>query len=174
MVMNSNSARVGMAQVKDTAAINEMLAETRSLFPRNLKLAWTVKPESLSGNDGEKVEVLDLVALKMSRDNKCALGGEVITDARQDYGQGNQVEVTIQMNAKGANIWKKFTGYNIGRQIAIVIDDAVYSYPIVNGEIPNGRCSISGGGMTIEEAQKLAFLLKVGCLPIKVDVLEIR
>ena len=172
MVMNGNTARVGMAQVKDTAAINQMLAETRSLFPRNLKLAWTVKPESLSGNDGEKVEVLDLVALKMSRDNKCALGGEVITDARQDYGQGNQVEVTIQMNPEGAKAWKRLTGENIGKQIAIVLDDYVYSYPVVNGEIPNGRSSISGGGMTIEEAQDLANILKAGKLPAPARILE--
>ena len=172
--VNDGSARVGIAQVKDTAAINQMLAETKNLFPRRLKLAWTVRPETFPGENGESIEVLDLVAMRLSHDNKCALGGEVITDARQDYGQGNQVEVTIQMNADGTNKWRKFTGDNIGRQIAIVIDDAVYSYPVVNGEIPNGRCSISGGGMTIEEAQKLAFLLKVGRLPIKVDVLEIR
>ena len=172
MVMNSNSARVGMAQVKDTAAINQMLAETKSLFPRNLKLAWTVKPETLSGNDGESVEVLDLVALKMSRDNTCALGGEVITDARQDYGQGNQVEVTIQMNPEGAKAWKRLTGENIGKQIAIVLDDYVYSYPVVNGEIPNGRSSISGGGMTIEEAQDLANILKAGKLPAPARILE--
>ena len=172
MVMNSNSARVGMAQVKDTAAINQMLAETRNLFPRNLKLAWTVKPEVLKGNDGESVEVLDLVALKMSRDNTCALGGEVITDARQDYGQGNQVEVTIQMNPEGAKAWKRLTGENIGKQIAIVLDDYVYSYPVVNGEIPNGRSSISGGGMTIEEAQDLANILKAGKLPAPARILE--
>ena len=172
MVMNSNSARVGMAQVKDTAAINQMLAETRSLFPHNLKLAWTVKPETLSGANGESVEVLDLVALKMSRDNNCALGGEVITDARQDYGQGNQVEVTIQMNPEGAKAWKRLTGENIGKQIAIVLDDYVYSYPVVNGEIPNGRSSISGGGMTIEEAQDLANILKAGKLPAPARILE--
>ena len=172
MVMNSNTARVGMAQVKDTAAINQMLAESRSLFPRNLKLAWTVTPEVLNGNDGESVEVLDLVALKMSRDNTCALGGEVITDARQDYGQGNQVEVTIQMNPEGAKAWKRLTGENIGKQIAIVLDDYVYSYPVVNGEIPNGRSSISGGGMTIEEAQDLANILKAGKLPAPARILE--
>ena len=172
MVMNSNSARVGMAQVKDTAAINQMLAETKSLFPRNLKLAWTVKPESYDGQNGEKVEMLDLVALKMSRDNNCALGGEVITDARQDYGQSNQVEVTIQMNPEGAKAWKRLTGENIGKQIAIVLDDYVYSYPVVNGEIPNGRSSISGGGMTIEEAQDLANILKAGKLPAPARILE--
>ncbi|MBO4328007.1 MAG: protein translocase subunit SecDF, partial [Bacteroidales bacterium] len=94
----AETARVGIAQVKDTANINRMLAETANLFPRNMKLAWTVKPESYGG----ETEFLELVALKMSRDNKCALGGEVITDARQDYGQSNQVEVTIQMNSEGA------------------------------------------------------------------------
>ena len=167
-----SSARVGMAQVKDTADINQMLAETKGIFPRNLKLAWSVKPESYDGQNGEKVEMLDLVALKMSRDNKCALGGEVITDARQDYGQGNQVEVTIQMNPEGAKAWKRLTGENVGKQIAIVLDDYVYSFPVVNGEIPNGRSSISGGGMTIEEAQDLANILKAGKLPAPARILE--
>ncbi len=170
--INGASARVGIAQVKDTAAINQMLAETKSVFPRNLKLAWTVKPETFPGENGENVEVLDLVALKMSRDNKCALGGEVITDARQDYGQGNQVEVTIQMNPEGAKAWKRLTGENVGKQIAIVLDNYVYSYPVVNGEIPNGRSSISGGGMTIEEAQDLANILKAGKLPAPARILE--
>ncbi len=170
--INGASARVGIAQVKDTAAINQMLAETKSIFPRNLKLAWTVKPETYPGENGENIEVLDLVALKMSRDNKCALGGEVITDARQDYGQGNQVEVTIQMNPEGAKAWKRLTGENVGKQIAIVLDDYVYSYPVVNGEIPNGRSSISGGGMTIEEAQDLANILKAGKLPAPARILE--
>ncbi len=167
-----SSARVGMAQVKDTADINQMLAEAKGIFPRNLKLAWSVKPETYDGQNGEKVEMLDLVALKMSRDNKCALGGEVITDARQDYGQGNQVEVTIQMNPEGAKAWKRLTGENVGKQIAIVLDDYVYSYPVVNGEIPNGRSSISGGGMTIEEAQDLANILKAGKLPAPARILE--
>ena len=170
--VNGASARVGIAQVKDTAAINQMLAECKNMFPRQLKLAWTVKPETITGEDGESFEVLDLVALKMSRDNTCALGGEVITDARQDYGQGNQVEVTIQMNPEGANKWKNLTRDNVGKQIAIVLDDLVYSYPVVNGEIPNGRSSISGGGMTIEEAQDLANILKAGKLPAPARILE--
>jgi SecD/SecF fusion protein len=167
-VVAGETARVGIAQVKDTAVINQMLAETKSIFPRNLKFAWTVKPEITQG----EMQFLELVALKMSRDNKCALGGEVITDARQDYGQNNQVEVTIQMNAEGAKAWKRLTGENIGKQIAIVLDDYVYSYPVVNGEIPNGRSSISGGGMTIEEAQDLANILKAGKLPAPARILE--
>ena len=164
----AETARVGIAQVKDTANINRMLAETANLFPRNMKLAWTVKPE----NYGGETEFLELVALKMSRDNKCALGGEVITDARQDYGQSNQVEVTLQMNSEGAKAWKRLTGENIGRQIAIVLDDYVYSYPVVNQEIAGGRSQISGGGMTIEEAQDLANILKAGKLPAPARILE--
>ena len=164
----AQTARVGIAQVKDTANINRMLAETANIFPRTMKLAWSVKPESYGG----ETEFLELVALKMSRDNKCALGGEVITDARQDYGQNNQVEVTLQMNSEGAKAWKRLTGENIGKQIAIVLDNYVYSYPVVNDEIPNGRSSISGGGMTIEEAQDLANILKAGKLPAPARILE--
>ena len=164
----AETARVGFAQVKDTAAINRMLEETANIFPRTLKFAWTVKPETYSG----ETEFLELVALKMSRDNKCALGGEVITDARQDYGQNNQVEVTLQMNSEGAKAWKRLTGENIGKQVAIVLDNYVYSYPVVNDEIPNGRSSISGGGMSIEEAQDLANILKAGKLPAPARILE--
>ena len=162
------TARMGMAQVKDTAVINQMLAETKGIFPRDMKLVWSVKPDVMS--DGK--EYLDLVALKASRDNKCALDGGVIIDARQDYGQQNKVEVTIQMNRDGAKKWKQLTGDNINRQIAIVLDDYVYSSPVVNDEIPNGRSSISGGSMTIEEAQDLANILKAGKLPASARILE--
>ena len=167
-IVAGETARVGIAQVKDTANINRMLAETRNLFPRNLKFAWTVKPEITQG----EMEFLELVALKASRDNKCALGGEVITDARQDFGQNNQVEVTIQMNSEGAKAWQRLTGENIGKQVAIVLDDYVYSYPVVNQEISGGRSQISGGGMTIEEAQDLANILKAGKLPAPARILE--
>lgn len=165
---DGQTARVGIAQVKDTATINSMLKETRSLFPRTVRFAWSVKPERT--DDGK--EFLDLVALKMSRDNKAALGGEVIVDAKQDYTQNNQVEVAIQMNSEGAKAWKRLTGENIGRQVAIVLDNYVYSYPVVNDEIPNGRSSISGGAMTINEAQDLANILKAGKLPAPARILE--
>ena len=169
-IVAGETARVGIAQVKDTATINRMLAEVRSknIFPRNLKFAWTVKPEITQG----EMEFLELVALKASRDNKCALGGEVITDARQDFGQNNQVEVTIQMNSEGAKAWQRLTGENIGKQVAIVLDDYVYSFPVVNQEIAGGRSQISGGGMTIEEAQDLANILKAGKLPAPARILE--
>lgn len=161
------TARVGMAMVKDTANINRMLKQVASVFPRNLKFAWCVKPNIING-----VELIDLVALKANRDNKCSLGGEVVTEARQDYDQNGRVEVTIQMNSEGAKAWKRLTGDNIGRQVAIVLDNYVYSYPVVNDEIPGGRSQISGGDMTVEEAQDLANILKAGKLPAPARILE--
>ena len=164
----AQTARVGMALVKDTANINRMLKQVKNVFPRNLRFAWCVKPNTM----GDGVEYIDLVALKTSRDNKAALGGEVIVDARQDYDQNGRVEVTIQMNSEGAKAWKRLTGESIGRQVAIVLDNYVYSYPVVNDEIPSGRSSISGGDMTLEEAQDLANILKAGKLPAPARILE--
>ena len=165
----AQTARVGMALVKDTANINRMLKQVKNIFPRDVRFAWCVKPNVSA--DGSQ-EYIDLVALKTSRDNKAALGGEVIVDARQDYDQNGRVEVTIQMNSEGAKAWKRLTGENIGRQVAIVLDNYVYSYPVVNDEIPSGRSSISGGDMTVEEAQDLANILKAGKLPAPARILE--
>ena len=165
----AQTARVGMALVKDTANINRMLRQVKNVFPRNVKFVWSVKPE-VDENTG--IEYLELVALKASRDNQAALGGEVIVDARQDYDPNGRVEVTIQMNSEGAKAWKRLTGENIGRQVAIVLDDYVYSYPVVNDEIPSGRSSISGGDMSVEEAQDLANILKAGKLPAPARILE--
>lgn len=154
------TAMVGRAFIKDTARVNYMLRLVRNMFPRDMKLAWTVKPRD------EEKDILELVALKVtSRDGSPALGGDVITQARQDYDQNGRVEVSMSMNSEGARIWKRLTGDNIGKQIAIVLDGYVYSYPNVNGEIPNGMSSITGGNMTVEEAQDLGNILKAGKLP---------
>jgi SecD/SecF fusion protein len=161
------SATVGFAAIKDTATVNALLNRVNSVFPRNLKLAWTVKPRE------EKSDVLELVALKVtSRDGSSALGGEVIVDARQDYDQNGKPEVSLNMNSEGARVWKRLTGENVGKQIAIVLDNHVYSFPNVINEIPNGMSSISGGDMSIEEAQDLANILKAGKLPAAARIVE--
>ena len=163
----SEGATVGYAAIKDTAKINRMLKQTKNIFPRDLKLAWTNQPRVEGSN------VLELMALKVSnpRDMKPALGGEVITNARQDYDQNGRVEVSMGMNAEGAKIWKRLTGDNIGKQVAIVLDGYVYSAPNVNSEIPNGMSSISGQ-FTVEEAQDLANILKAGKLPASARIVE--
>ena len=172
---DASYASVGIAQVKDTAAINQMLAETKDCFPRNLKLAWTAKPLTLfgAGDNGEDIEALDLVALKVSQSGGPALGGEVITKATQEFNSSyNMPEISIEMNQEGKAAWKRLTGNNIGRQIAIVFDGYVYSYPVVNAEIPNGRSTISGGGMTVEDAKDLAIILSAGALPVPTNLIE--
>ncbi|MDO9511701.1 MAG: protein translocase subunit SecDF [Bacteroidales bacterium] len=162
------SARVGSAFIKDTARINNMLARTASIFPPSLRLMWTVKPEV-----GRK-DILELVAIKIkTRDGTAPLSGDVIVDARQDVNPtGGGVEVSMSMNAEGAKTWKNLTGDNIGRQIAIVLDGYIYSYPNVQSEISGGRSSISGGSMTIEEAQDLANILKAGKLPAPARIVQ--
>jgi len=153
-------ALVGRSFIKDTARVNYMLRLVRNMFPRDMKLAWTVKPAE------NATDILDLIALKVtSRDGSPALGGDVITNARQDYDQNGRVEVSMSMSSEGARIWKRLTGENIGKQIAIVLDGYVYSYPNVNSEIPNGMSVITGGNMTVEEALDLANILKAGKLP---------
>ncbi len=161
----AQSARMGVAAIKDTARINHMLRLAKDVFPRDLKLVWTVKP------DPSRPNLLELVGLKATQGG-AALGGDVIVDARQDYDNNGGVSVDMQMNAQGAKIWKRLTGENIGRQIAIVLDDYVYSYPNVNDEIPTGRSSIAGGNMTLEEAQDLANILKAGKLPAPARIVE--
>lgn len=164
------SATVGYAAIKDTALVNKYLRETKNIFPRDMKLAWMNAPRTLESN------FLELIALKISnpREMKPALGGSVITNARQDYDQNGRVEVSMSMNAEGAKIWKRLTAEaaaDNNRQIAIVLDNYVYSAPTVNTEIPNGMSSISGS-FSVEEAQDLANILKAGKLPAPARIVE--
>nr|NQU89382.1 protein translocase subunit SecD [Bacteroidota bacterium] len=162
----AESASVGFAEIKDTAMINNLLSRVRDVFPRNLKLRWKIKPEKWAPT------YLELVALKVtSRDGAAALEGDVIVDARQDFDQNGRVEVSMSMNSEGARIWKRLTGDNVGRQVAIVLDNFVYSAPNVNDEIPSGRSSISGN-FEVDEAKDLANILKAGKLPAPARIVE--
>ena len=164
---------VGYSQISDTAKVNEYLAmpEVAAIFPNDMRLLWTAKP--YIGNDGKESNLMQLIAIKVaSRDGKAKLEGDVITDAYQDFGQfGGRPEITMKMNTLGAKIWKIMTGENIGKSIAIVLDDRVYSYPNVNGEIAGGVSSIEGN-FTIEEAKLIANILKAGKLPARANIVE--
>jgi SecD/SecF fusion protein len=164
----SKGATVGMCLIKDTSRVNNMLKKTATIFPRNLKFAWTVKAES------NNPDLLELIALKVTtRDGSAPLSGDAVIDARQDFNQQDgSPEVSLSMNKDGARIWKKMTGNNIGKQVAIVLDGYVYSHPVVNGEIAGGRTSISGGNMQLAEAKDLANILKAGKLPAPTEILN--
>ena len=156
------------SNVRDTARVNSLMKspEVRAVLPPNLTFLWGVKPDLIEGQ-----EYLQLYAIRKSREATAPLGGEVVADARQDYDQGGRPEVSMQMNPSGGSKWQKLTAANIGRQVAIVLDDYVYSAPVVQAEIAGGNSSISGN-FTIEEAQDLANVLKAGKLPAPTRIVE--
>ncbi len=157
--------------VKDTAKINRIFgrADVQALIPSNMKFLWSVKPVK---NDAVNApELIELHAIKTTRTGKAPLTGEVITDARQDLDQRSRPAISMQMNAAGAKAWKRLTANNVGRRIAIVLDNYVYSAPNVEGEIPNGSSSITGS-FTIDEAKDLANILKAGALPAPTTIVE--
>ncbi|MDF7813270.1 protein translocase subunit SecDF [Hymenobacter sp. YC55] len=154
--------------LRDTARMNAILRsqEARAILPPNLTMLWSVKPEVIEGQ-----EYLKLNAIRKTPGTEAPLGGEVVADARQDYDQGGRPEVSMAMNPSGAKRWQKMTGANIGRQVGIVLDDYVYSDPVVQSEIAGGNTSISGN-FSIEEAQDLSNVLKAGKLPAPTRIVE--
>ena len=164
-------ATVGVAMAKDMDKISEYLnmKQVKELLPRNLSLKWSVKAID------EKEQYFELYALKVSnRDGSPALGGDVVTDANADFvqqvGRSEQM-VNMVMNAEGAKAWARLTKENIGNQIAIVLDEMVYSAPNVNDEITGGRSQITGH-FTPEEAKDLANVLKSGKMAASVHIVQ--
>ncbi len=151
--------------LKDTAKLNRIFEreDVKALMPPNVKFVWSVKPDA-NPEDGTVSENLELNALNYNRGGKAPLTGEVITNAYQGRDESNRPSVHMVMNSIGAKKWKKLTGSNINRRIAIVLDNRVISAPNVQNEIPNGQSLISGN-FTIEETGDMANLLKAGKLP---------
>ncbi|OUV74683.1 MAG: protein translocase subunit SecDF, partial [Flavobacteriales bacterium TMED123] len=160
---------VGYCSIKDTTVLNQYLGDVELMknFPLDVKFAYTVKPYDPDG------KFMQLVALKQSgRDGKASLEGDVVTDARQEFGQFNaNPEVSMTMNSEGAKQWKRLTAENIGKSVAIVLDGFVYSFPTVQSEISGGRSQITGN-FTINEANDLANILKSGKLPAPARIIE--
>jgi len=166
------NACIGFAAAADTAQINKYLRmpEIEAVFPAEFRPMWSVQPSEYMQSDN----IYELVAIKAtSRDGKAPLDGGVVTDAHVDYDQrrGGNPGVSMTMNAEGANIWARLTKENIGRQVAIVLDGTVYSYPTVQSEITGGSSSITGN-FTIDEATDLTNVLKSGKLPAPATIVQ--
>ncbi len=157
--------------LEDTMSINTILSneKVRQLIPNTIKFLWAVKPTEDTADPTD--QVLELFVIKTSRGGKAPLTGEVITDARQDLDQSARPSISMQMNSNGAKNWRRLTSTNVGRRVAIVLDNYVYSAPFVQNEIPNGNSQITGD-FTIEEAQDLANILKAGTLPAPTTIVE--
>ena len=167
-----DNACIGFATAADTALVNKYLSrpEVAAIFPAEFRPMWGVKPSEYVPGDN----VYELVAIKASsRDGKAPLDGGSVTDARVEYNerQGGEPSVSMTMNADGASTWARLTKENVGRQIAIVLDGTVYSYPNVLNEITGGVSSITGH-FTIEEATDLTNVLKSGKLPAPATIVQ--
>ena len=159
---------VGTAHYTDTAKVMAMLNSqvAKSILPRELKLAWTVKAIDAAES------YYQLVALKSQTNGRPSLEGDVITDARADFGQTSAyANVSMTMNAEGARDWQRITRDNIGKSIAIVLDGYVYSFPTVQNEIAGGNSQITGN-FTVEEAKDLANTLNSGKMPAPARIIQ--
>jgi SecD/SecF fusion protein len=157
------------ANVRDTAKVNALLnrPDVRSIFPPDMAFVWDAKPAELT--DG--TQLANLYFIKKNRNQGAPVQGDVIVNARPDFDQFGKPEVSMQMNARGAKAWKRLTAQNVGRQVAIVLDNVVYSAPVVQGEIAGGNSSISGS-FTVEEARDLANILQAGKMPVPTRIVE--
>ena len=160
---------VGIAAGRDTALINHYmnLKQVKEILPRDLGLRWSVK--AVDANE----QFFELVAIKYTtRDGRAPLTGSVITRADIEYGQTSASPgVSMSMNAEGAKTWARMTKENIGKSIAIALDDYIYSYPTVKNEISGGQSSITGR-FTPEEAKDLANVLQSGKMPAPARIVQ--
>ena len=164
---------VGVVMRHNMAKVDSLLnlRQVREVLPNDVMFRWAVKSRDVNE------QYYELYALKVTnRDGSAALSGDVVTDATADFaqdrlGRGSKQEVSMSMNAEGTKLWARLTKENKDKCIAIVLDDLVYSAPVVNHEIPNGRSNISGN-FTVEEAKDLANVLKSGKMAASVDIVQ--
>lgn len=163
--MSQNNPVVGLSLAKDTAKVNEYLnkEETKILIPDNMKFSWTFKP--IKGENDTETDIFQLIAIKTNLDDEPALGGDVVSMARMNYDERGQAVVNMNMNAEGTHRWSQITEANINRHVAILLDNFVYSFPVVNDKISGGSSVISGD-FEINEAKDLANVLRAGQLPV--------
>ena len=158
---------VGYAYAKDTAMIMSFfrMADVVKFLPKDLKLRWDKKADEKSG-------VFPLYALRTLKNGKAAMEGDAVVDAReeQDDTRGG-FRISMTMNSQGSDDWAALTKKNVGRSIAIVLDEKVYSAPRVENAITGGVSSITGN-FTYEDAKTLASVLKAGKFPTRAVIVE--
>ena len=162
-------AEIGYTLKKDTATLNAYLAlpEVRSKFPANLVFMYG-KVES---EDPKSKDVLPLYAIKTLDNGTAELEGDHVANAAQDFDERGKVAIKMNMDKLGTSIWGKMTTRNIGKPIAIVLDNIVYSAPNVNDAITTGNSQISGN-YSLKTAQDLAQILESGKLPAPAKIVQ--
>ena len=167
MQPTGQSVEFGIVAEEDTATVNQLLNDpaVRDLMPRGVKYMYTSAP---IGTTAEGLELYRLLGVLQDIE----LTGDVITDARVDFEQFTNVpEVSMTMNSEGARQWARITGANVGKNVAIVLDGVVYSWPNVLQRITGGRSNITNLDSQAE-AQDIVTILKSGALPAPVEIVE--
>ena len=171
-VTSNQLSLVGLANVRDTAAINKVIygSEAQRILPSDVKLLWSAKPTDMIQDNKN---IYELHALKVTEaGGRAPLEGDVITDATDQFQQmTGRPSVSMSMNSDGARRWAALTKANVGKAIAIVLDGVVYSAPRVNGEIAGGNSEISGN-FTVEDTKDLANTLKSGRMPAPARIVQ--
>ena len=172
---------IGMVKTENRMMVDSILNSSlaKSILPSNFSAKWQIKADEVPVTD-DKGQVVkkengenrttpywSLIALK----GEPVLEGDVVTSASTEYDNMQGNVVSMRMSDRGAHQWANITGNNIGRAIAIVLDDKVYSAPRVNNRIEGGSSQITGN-FTPEEANDLANVLKSGKMSAKVDVVS--
>ncbi len=166
-------AIVGYANARDTAQVNKVIYSdiAATILPAECKLRWGAKAEDFGG-ENTKGDIFALYALKVTEPNgRAPLEGDVITSSKDDFDQMGHPSVSMQMNSDGARRWSQITKQNIGRGVAIVLDDAVYSAPRILTQIDGGNSQITGN-FTIEDTKDLANTLNSGKMPAPTRIVQ--
>ena len=167
-------AVVGYANARDTAEVNKIIYSelAHQILPAELKLRWGAKPEDFGGQD-TKGDIFELYALKITEPSgRAPLEGDVITSSKDDFEPNTgRPCVSMQMNSDGARRWSQITKQNIGKAVAIVLDDAVYTAPRILTQIDGGNSQITGN-FTIEDTKDLANTLNSGKMPAPTRIVQ--
>lgn len=163
------SNAVATVKLSDTASVNKILNSeiAKEARPSNLRYVdfmWAYKPQE------DAPDYLELYAIKSNASKKAPIDGAV-ESARVDYDQMRRIVVDMQMDANGTKEWKSLTEKNVGRPIAVTLDNRVYTAPNVNEPIPNGSSQISGN-FTEDEAKDLVNVLSAGKLPASAKIVQ--
>ena len=166
-IVSPQGCIVGMALAADTAEVNAMLNSeaAQGTLPADVHFAWSVKP-----SEGFKAPIFELYALK-AENGKPSMAGDVLADAKDDFDQHHNPIVSMTMTTNGARDWAALTKKNLKKCVAIVLDDVVYSAPVVQTEITGGQSQISGH-FTTDDTRDLANVLKSGKMPAPTKIVQ--
>ena len=165
---------IGFSKTADTSRVNNILKSEKAneIFGQYKRVKFLWSKEYYTKDKGYNFEGHQLMAIEIPKNGEAKINGEDIVDAMQSFDQNSKPSVLLTFESKIADTWSKWTEQKVGKIIAIVLDDQIFSAPVINQKISGGNTEISGGFETIEEAQDLANILKAGSLPVPAVIVD--